>query len=153
MGLIDVARDTLKEIPMADILRERLSLALDQFSALERQVSELQRENGKLESKLEREQVDRHKAQQELQRLQKEHEEETVIHSVLEFRRGKRTRNKWLPFCPVCHAPVLINPQDGQSPACCIGDCSKKTDGGLIVYFPNGTTVESLVDEVENLPS
>ena len=98
-------------------------MARDQFVALGRKASELEREIGKLEAKLQREQLDRDKAQQELHRLQKEHEEETVIHELLEFRRGRRTRNKRLPFCPVCHAPVGINPQKGQTVAFCIGDC------------------------------
>ena len=39
MGLLDLARDTLKEIPMADVLRERLSLALDLAANAERQSS------------------------------------------------------------------------------------------------------------------
>ena len=152
MSLIDLARDTLKEIPMADILRERLSLALDQFAESVRQNAKLQGEIGSLHTRLQNAEIDRDKAQQELKRLQKEHEEEMVIHKLLEFRRGKRTRNRWVPFCSVCHAPAGINPQPDQTIAFCIGDCSKKKDGGLIAYFEAGTTLESLVAEVEKLP-
>lgn len=106
MGLIEIARDTLKEIPMADILRERLSLALDQFLVLERKVSELQTKVGNLESKLEIVTLDRDKTQQELNRLKEEHIEEILIHRCIEFRRGRRTAGKWAAFCPKCHLPV-----------------------------------------------
>ncbi len=50
MSIIDIARDTLKEIPMADVLRERLSLALDQFAESERKNGVLQSESGSTES-------------------------------------------------------------------------------------------------------
>jgi hypothetical protein len=48
MSIFDIARDTLKEIPMADVLRERLSSALDQFGEkigvrLDRRESNFQR--------------------------------------------------------------------------------------------------------------
>jgi hypothetical protein len=32
--------------------------------------------------------------------------EEVCIHRGIEFRRGKRTRDKWLGFCPKCHMPA-----------------------------------------------
>jgi hypothetical protein len=32
--------------------------------------------------------------------------EEFLIHRGIEFRRGKRTRDKWLGFCPKCHMPA-----------------------------------------------
>jgi hypothetical protein len=48
MSIIDVARDALKEIPMADILRERLSLGLDQSADAERKLAALQAEKGAL---------------------------------------------------------------------------------------------------------
>ncbi|MBP7824925.1 MAG: hypothetical protein KA236_00005 [Verrucomicrobia bacterium] len=106
MSLIDVARDTLKEIPMAAILRERLSLALDQSAGFERQVAALQTELGKLQAQLEFVTLDRDKAREELQRLKDAHAEEVVIHSAIEFRRGKRTRGQRAAFCPKCHMPV-----------------------------------------------
>jgi hypothetical protein len=47
MSIFDIARDTLKEVPMADLLRERLSSALDQFGeigvGLDRRESNFQR--------------------------------------------------------------------------------------------------------------
>jgi hypothetical protein len=121
MGLFESIEKLITEHGSAAIISQQLSFAKEQFVALERKVSELQLENGKLHAKLEREHLDHDKAQQELQRLQKEHEEEVVIHSFLEFRRGKRTQNKWMPFCPKCHAPATItqsaSPQ-AYCPAC-----------------------------------
>ena len=107
MGLLEVARDTLKEIPMSDIVRERLSLALDRLSEAETKIETLQTEKGGMTSALDRERIDHQKTQQELQRLKDEHAEEIQIHRTgIEFRRGKRTSGKWMPFCPKCHLPA-----------------------------------------------
>jgi hypothetical protein len=141
MGLIDVARDTLKEIPMADILRERLSLALDQFAESERQKSTLQTEVGALQARLQNAQLDRDKAQQELKRLQKEHEDETVIHSLLEFRRGKRTQNRWAAFCPKCHMPANVTADEDGPQAYC-PSCS------YIANLPAGTRLDRLLAQL-----
>lgn len=83
MGLFESIEKLITEHGSAAIITHQLSFAKEQFVALERKVSELQAQNAKLEVKLEREQLDRNKAQQELQRIQKEHEEETVIHGFL----------------------------------------------------------------------
>ncbi|MBI2812918.1 MAG: hypothetical protein HYX71_01380 [Opitutae bacterium] len=40
MGLLETARDALKDLPVSDILRERLSLALDQATASEKKIDE-----------------------------------------------------------------------------------------------------------------
>jgi len=32
--------------------------------------------------------------------------EEIRIHHMVEFRRGSRTGNKWMPFCPKCKMPA-----------------------------------------------
>jgi hypothetical protein len=107
MGLLEVARDTLKEIPMSDILRERLSLALDQSSDAQRQIAALQTDYGSLKAQLERERSDHEITKQELQELKDKHAEEIRIFRMIEFRRGKRTGGVWAPFCPKCHAPAL----------------------------------------------
>ena len=39
-------------------------------------------------------------------RLAESQEEEICIHKGIEFRRGKRTRDTWLGFCPKCHMPA-----------------------------------------------
>jgi hypothetical protein len=33
--------------------------------------------------------------------------EDVRIARGIEFRRGARTGNKWLPFCPKCHLPAI----------------------------------------------
>lgn len=105
MGFIDIARDTLRELPMSDIVRERLSLALDRLAESESKVEVLQSEKANFQAQLEIERLNHSKTQQELQRLKDEHAEEIRVHSGVEFRRGKRTGGVWSPFCPVCHAP------------------------------------------------
>lgn len=125
MSLIDIARDTLKEIPMADVLRERLSLAIDRLAEAEAKIEILQSENAVLKSQLEIERVHHQKCQQELERLRKEHEEEVRILHAVEFRRGKRTGNQWVAFCPRCHMPASLQ---FTYPHCSTRDCSMASD-------------------------
>ena len=110
MNPIDLIEKLITERGSAEVLSHHLAFAKEQFIALERKASELERQIGNLEGKLQREQVDRDKAQQELNRLQKEHEEEIIIHHCIEFRRGKRTSGKWAAFCPKCHMPAIQRP-------------------------------------------
>lgn len=127
MSLLDAARDALKQLPLSDILRERLSLALDQAAVAESKVAELQVALGKAEAKiesvhaqLEDERVHHQQTKEELQRLRDEHAEEVRIHATIEFRRGKRTGGKWLPFCPRCHLPASTV----RTVRCMVRDCS-----------------------------
>lgn len=106
MGLLEIAKETLKEIPMADVLRERLSLALDQSADFQRQLSTTAALQAKLEAQLEIVTLDRNKAREELQRLKDEHSEEIRIKHGIEFRKGKRTGGDWIAFCPKCHLPA-----------------------------------------------
>ena len=108
MGLLEIARETLKEIPMSDILRERLSLALDQSAEAQRQITALQTENGKVQAQLEIERANHQKMQQELKALQETWSEEVRIKRMIEFRRGRRTGGVWAAFCPKCHVPAMI---------------------------------------------
>jgi DNA repair exonuclease SbcCD ATPase subunit len=112
---IDLIEKAINEHGSAEILKERLDLAKDQFVALDRKASELEREIGKLEAKLQREQLDRNQAQEELKRLQKEHEEDIRIYKNIEFRKGKRTGNTWSAFCPNCHLPAEKLEADGTA--------------------------------------
>jgi len=123
LTLFDGIEKFITEHGSAAIIGQQLSFAKDQFVALERKVSELHTQNGKLEAKLEREQLDHDKAKQELKRLQKEHEEETIIHRTIEFHKGKRTGNKWLPFCPNCHRPATELLDKGEHLAVCSMRC------------------------------
>ena len=112
MDLVQTARDTLKAIPMADVLRERLSLALDQYAEAERKVAALQKENGRMEAELHRVEKDNRDAQQQLETLRELHKEDVCVRRGAEFRRGKRTLYQWEPFCPACHLPAISHGGD-----------------------------------------
>ena len=119
--ILDVARDALTKIPMTEVIRERLSLALDQYAISERRISELQKEVGTLEAKLQMATADRDKAQAELAKLKEEHAEEIRTWETIEFRRGKRTGGVWDAFFPKCHMPAY-----GDKPYSvvrCSGNC------------------------------
>ena len=107
MSLLDIARDTLKDLPVSDIVRERLSLAFDRLAEAEAKIDALQLQNGSFQAQLERERLDHKQTRDELQRLKDEHAEEVRFHKTIEFRRGKRTGGEWMPFCPKCHLPAL----------------------------------------------
>lgn len=118
MGLIDIARDTLRELPVSDVIRERLSLALDQASSFERQVGELQEEKGRLQARLEHEQADHEQTKRKLRELEESLTEETRFVLDVEFKRGAQTGNEWKPFCPKCHLP-LSAPETAEVPFAC----------------------------------
>jgi hypothetical protein len=107
MSIFDSIEKLITEHGSAAILTQQLALAKDQFSHLERKVSDLQTQIGRLEAQLERERTDHKQAREELQRLKDEHTEEVRFHKTVEFRRGKRTGGQWMPFCPTCHHPAL----------------------------------------------
>ena len=136
-GIIENIEKLISEHGSAAIIAQQLAFAKEQFAALERKASELEREIGKLEAKLQREQLDRNDAQQELQRLRKEHEEDVLIRFPFEFKRGKRTQNKWMAFCPLCHLPANVDLNSGEPFAYCSG-CA------FHVELPPGTTLDSI---------
>ena len=107
MSLLDIARDTLKDLPVSDIVRERLSLAFDRLAEAEAKIDALQLQNGSFQAQLERERLDNKQTRDELQRLKDEHAEDVRFHQTIEFRGGKRTGGNWMPFCPKCHLPAL----------------------------------------------
>ena len=109
MNPLDAIEKLITEHGSAAILSQQLAFAKDQFAVLERRVAEFQAKIAKLEAQLEIEHSHHKETQQELQRLKDEHSEEVRVHSSMEFRRGKRTGNEWLAFCPVCHAPADLS--------------------------------------------
>ncbi len=116
MSLLTTARDALKELPLSDIVRERLSLALDRLAeaeakieALQAENAELKAENRSLRAELEGVRRDHQQDKKELRRIQDEHAEEVRVHGGVEFRRGKRTGGGWVPFCPACHLPADLS--------------------------------------------
>ena len=130
MSFIDTARDALKDLPISDIVRERLSFALDRLMDAEAKIETLQTEKGSLQAQLDRERYDHKLAREELQRVKDEHMEDIRIHRTAEFRRGKRTGGKWMPFCPKCHLPVAEGNIGGEIGLYCIqkyDDCGWRT--------------------------
>ena len=119
--MIEVARDALKDIPISEVLRERVSLALDRLAEAEGQIATLQAEKGGLQAQLERERIDHEQTKKELPRLQELLREEIRLVCDVEFRKGVRTSGEWMPFCPKCHLPLAF-PQDPVHPTCC-SDC------------------------------
>lgn len=109
MGLLETARDALKDLPVSDILRERLSLALDQATAAEKKIEAMRDENAELKAEIKIARADAEKKSAELEALRKEHEEEVVVLDSLVFKRGKRTLGRWVPMCPVCDLPLSID--------------------------------------------
>lgn len=106
MGLYDIAKDALKEIPMSEIMRARLELAVDQASALEREVADLQTEIGRLQAQLERLSEENNEKDRKLKAFYEASKEEVVLYRTLEFRKGAYTRGRWEACCPKCHLPV-----------------------------------------------
>lgn len=130
MGIADVAKAALEEIPLSSVLRERVSLALDHLADAERQIADLQTEKGGLQAQLQRERLDHEKTKQELKALQDSHHEEIRLVGDIEFRKGTRTGGKWAPFCPKCHLP-LVFPKDSADQFWC-GSC--KWGSGSLSY-------------------
>lgn len=123
MEMVEAARDALKDIPISEVLRERVSLALDRLAEAERQIATLQAEKGGLQAQLERERIDHEQTKKELQPLQELLREEIRLVCDVEFRKGVRTSGKWMPFCPKCHLPLAF-PQNPVHPTCCSdSDC------------------------------
>lgn len=106
VGLFKTAKDAVSGLQTTPVIRERLSLALDQASLLESKIADLQSQVGELRAEVKIARANEKEAKLELDAVKKEHEEEIVISETVEFRRGKRTGKKWLPFCPKCHSPA-----------------------------------------------
>ena len=132
MSLLDIARDTLKDLPVSDIVRERLSLAFNRLADAEAKIDALQSQNGSFQAQLERERLDHKQTREELRRLKDEYSEEIRIHkkSGVEFRRGKRTGGEWIPFCPSCHSPAASPREDYQL------RCQSRTCGMTLLIYP-----------------
>jgi len=123
MGAFETIKNTVADLPISDIYKARLEFALDQSSALERQVSELQTELGKIRAELQMECTNHQKTRQELQKLQGEHIEQIRLWRGVEFRRGVRTGGSWMPFCAKCHLPIVLSSHGGEHPVCSDDKC------------------------------
>ena len=73
--------------------------------------------------------------------------EDIQFHSIgIEFRRGKRTGNKWMAFCPKCKMPAQIVFLRGRSDTRAMA-CSSHC--GWSVFVSQKVTTEDLVGELE----
>lgn len=124
MGVVQAAIDTLKDLPISDVLRERLSLALDETASLERKVSDLQAQAAEFRAEARIAKANEAEAKAQLERLRKGHEEEVRLVKGVEFRRGTRTGNQWMMFCPLCHTPVYGDHHELNSIMCSNGKCN-----------------------------
>ena len=95
MGLLDGLEKLINEHGSAAILKERIALAEDQHSAIEKKVIELQSENERLRLYLE-------KAQVQIQQLQ----ERINSHEILQLKFGVYWDKEGNPHCPKCKTPT-----------------------------------------------
>ena len=123
MGAFDTIKKTIADLPVSDIIRERLSLSFDRLADAETKIGELQIQVGGVTAALERERLDHKQAREELQRLKDEHTEEIRIHKLVEFHRGKRTGGKWMAFCPKCRMPATDFLYGGKWTIYCSANC------------------------------
>jgi hypothetical protein len=107
----------------AAMLREQLVLAQARVTQLETENVELKAKGAALEAelKLAREGYDKEKA--EHQRLKDEHTEEIRVWKTVEYRKGKRTLDKWQAFCPKCHLPLMVSASYEFDHVSCSADC------------------------------
>jgi hypothetical protein len=84
----------------------------------EGKITVLQTEKGGLQAQFERERLDHEQTKKELQKLQELMREEVRFVRGVEFRKGSRTGDKWQPFCPKCHLPVVFS-KDPRHPIFC----------------------------------
>ncbi len=108
----DLVLGKLSKLSVVASLREQLVLEKAKGSELKSEVQTLK-------AQLASEQSNHSKTSQELQKLQAEHEEEVRIWDAVEFRRGKRTFDRYKPFCPKCHMPLY----GGGLVMVCSGNC------------------------------
>ena len=82
------------------------------------------------------------------QELAESNAEEIRIHRLIEFRRGKRTGNKWLAFCPKCKMPAGVARMPAGTPmAYCSASC------GWTSTLPMTLTLEQVIAELDAEPA
>ena len=73
MSIFDSIEKLITEHGSAALLNQQLAFAKDQFADLERKVSDLQTQKGRLDAQLDHERLDHKQTQQELQQIKAEH--------------------------------------------------------------------------------
>ena len=141
MSMFDSLKKTIADLPISDIHKARLELALDRSAELETKLESLQSEHADLKAELKVVALDRDYQKREYDRLVQEHSEEIRIHKMIEFRRGKRTGDKWMAFCPQCHMPVKDVAGNNGIVAVCSSRCG--WSGSVI-----GTSLEAVASQI-----
>jgi RNase P subunit RPR2 len=95
---MSILTEILKEAPLSALLQEKVKAVEFQRNEFKRELDDCRRLYQVL--------------QDEHQKLSALHSEDIRIHRGIEFRRGKRTGDMWMGFCPKCHMPA----QDGWKP-------------------------------------
>jgi hypothetical protein len=121
--IFDGIEKLINEHGSSVILNQQLAFAKERFAGLERKVAELQTQVGRLEAQLDREMEDHKSTAHKLQQLENTWAEEVRIHYSVEFRKGKRTWDKWAAFCPKCHLPARYDAEN-YLVTCADGQCS-----------------------------
>ena len=106
------------------VLRDRVAILTAENAKLAAKIV-------KLETELEVASFEHQKTNEQLQKLRKEHEEQSVLWNGIEFRRGVRTLFDWVGFCPSCHLPVTYIHKFGSAVSCpgnCGWRCEMETD-------------------------
>ncbi len=95
MGLLETARDALKDLPVSDVLRERLSLALDQATAAEKKIEAMRDENAELKAEIKIARADAEKKSAELEARQ-EGVRSCTLYSGIVFPNPRRNHAAYL---------------------------------------------------------
>lgn len=117
MGIISDIRDALKEIPLSDILRERLTTA-------ERAIEELEKENINLKKENTRLKKHNNELTEELAKLRVNREEFVEARGAF-FKRKPAGGYYETVYCPSCKMP--LSSFGGDFPYCC-DRCSVNLD-------------------------
>lgn len=78
-------------------------------------------------------------------KIKQKDSEVDILHKGIEFRRSKKTGDKWALFCPKCHLPaqfVLLQGRRDRRAVACTSQC------GWSVFVSQTVTLEDLVSEL-----
>jgi|ERR1035437_266175 hypothetical protein len=106
---MSILTDILKEAPLSAVLQEKVKAVEFQRDEFKRELDDCRRLYQVLQA--------------EHQKLAALHLEEIRVHRSIEFRRGKRTGDKWTAFCPKCHLPAVNKQSESAIVRCSDGAC------------------------------
>jgi hypothetical protein len=103
MNLFKWLEKWINEKGSASIMEKRLALKDDEIAKLQAKILDLEKAHEK----------------------EKIENDEIIFHSGIEFKRGKRTGGKWMPFCPKCKMPARVSQYYG---IICSANCGWVSD-------------------------